>query len=105
MKSMSGKYFTIVIEELSTSRIVASGTVLVEIKFIRGCGKVGHVEDIVVHESQRGKSFGKKLINQLTHISNSMGCYKVILCCSDKNVGFYEKCGYQRKEAEMAKYF
>ena len=31
-------------------------------------------------------------------------CYKVILDCDDSNVGFYEKCGYSRKGAQMAMY-
>ncbi len=60
MKKRNDQYFVIVIEELSSSKIVASGTVLVEKKFIRGCGSVGHIEDIVVHDSQRGKSYGKR---------------------------------------------
>lgn len=60
MKERRGEYFVVVIEELATRRIVASGSIIVERKFIRQCGRVGHVEDIVVHESQRGKNFGRK---------------------------------------------
>jgi glucosamine-phosphate N-acetyltransferase len=121
MKSRPGEYFVIVIEELApTRRIVASGSILVEQKFIRKCGKVGHIEDIVVHESQRGKNFGRKyyihipficnlklhrIIDQLTHLGKQAGCYKIILCCEERNIGFYEKCGYAKKEVEMVLYF
>lgn len=105
MYSRQGEYFCIVIQEQSTSDIVACGTVLVERKCIRSCGRVGHIEDIVVNASQRGKNFGKLIIDALTHLAQTHGCYKVILCCDDKNVGFYEKCGYTKKEVEMVKYF
>lgn len=33
-----------------------------------------------------------------------MGCYKVILDCSEDNVRFYERCGFVRKEVQMAAY-
>ena len=29
------------------------------------------------------------------------GCYKVILDCSESNVGFYEKCGFDNKGYQM----
>nr|CAG8603232.1 6802_t:CDS:2 [Entrophospora candida] len=57
MKSSKG-YYIIVIEN-EEEKIVGVGTLLVELKFLRSCGKVGHIEDIVVHDSQRGKSLGK----------------------------------------------
>ncbi|KAF9580171.1 Glucosamine-phosphate N-acetyltransferase-like protein, partial [Lunasporangiospora selenospora] len=53
-----GVYHIVVIEDLAASRIVATGTLVVEQKFLRSCGKAGHIEDIVVHDSQRGKKFG-----------------------------------------------
>ncbi|KAJ2740113.1 Glucosamine-phosphate N-acetyltransferase-like protein, partial [Coemansia sp. BCRC 34301] len=42
----AGCYFVIVIEDLELAKIVASGTLVVEQKFIRLCGRVGHIEDI-----------------------------------------------------------
>lgn len=99
----SSDYFPVVVEHLN--RIVGSGTLLVEKKIIRGCGLVGHMEDIVVDQSQRGKNLGKLIIEQLTLTGKKLGCYKVILNCSEKNKGFYEKCGYLQKEVEMACYF
>lgn len=33
-----------------------------------------------------------------------MGCYKIILDCSQKNIPFYEKCGFSHKEYEMVLY-
>ncbi|KAL7309238.1 Glucosamine-phosphate N-acetyltransferase-like protein [Mucor circinelloides] len=51
-----GSTYIIVIEE--DNRIVACATLLVEYKFLRECGIVGHIEDVVVHDSQRGKKLG-----------------------------------------------
>lgn len=86
-------------------RVVGAATLLIERKFIHDCGKVAHVEDVVVDENCRGKSLGKRLIENLVDKAQQAGCYKVILDCSDHNVPFYEKCGFERKGVEMAKYF
>ena len=45
------------------------------------------------------------MIRALTRVAERLGCYKVILDCSEKNQPFYEKCGMTRKEVQMAKYF
>ena len=38
-------------------------------------------------------------------VGEQVGCYKVILDCSEGNVPFYERCGFQRKEVQMAVHF
>ncbi|KAG0225572.1 Glucosamine-phosphate N-acetyltransferase-like protein [Actinomortierella wolfii] len=104
MRRAPGVYHTVVIEDLAQSRIVASGTLIVEQKFIRGGGKAGHIEDIVVHDSQRGKKFGIRLIDQLKYLANQLGCYKLLLTCSESNEAFYEKSAFTRKDLHMALY-
>ncbi|KAK9689629.1 hypothetical protein RND81_09G072200 [Saponaria officinalis] len=94
-----------VVEDSNTGRIIATGSVFIEKKFIRNCGKVGHIEDVVVDTSARGLNLGKKVIEFLTAHAQSMGCYKVILDCSAQNRAFYEKCGFSEKEIQMVKYF
>ena len=70
-----------------------------------GVGRsVGHVEDVVVHDSTRGKGFGRLLLLHLSALARAMGCYKVILNCAEKNRGFYEKCGFVYREVSMARY-
>ncbi|KAJ2829001.1 Glucosamine-phosphate N-acetyltransferase-like protein [Coemansia erecta] len=100
----AGCYFVAVVEDLHTEKIVASGTLMVEQKFLRGCGRVGHVEDIVVAKGQQGKRFGVTIVKQLLEIANATGCYKTILDCSADNVAFYEKCGMEQKSVQMALY-
>ncbi|CAH9071674.1 unnamed protein product [Cuscuta epithymum] len=94
-----------VIEDVISGKIVATGSVFVERKFIRNCGKVGHIEDVVVDSGARGLQLGKRVVEFLTDHSASMGCYKVILDCSEENKPFYEKCGFKKKEVQMVKYF
>ncbi|KAL2345230.1 hypothetical protein Fmac_006515 [Flemingia macrophylla] len=94
-----------VIEDEASGRIVATGSVFIEKKFLRNCGKVGHIEDVVVDSTVQGKQLGKRIVNFLTEHARSVGCYKVILDCSVDNKAFYEKCGFQQKSVQMAMYF
>lgn len=94
-----------VIEGRDSGKIIATGSVFIEKKFIRNCGKVGHIEDVVVDSNVRGKNLGKKVVEFLSDHAHSMGCYKVILDCSSENMPFYERCGFKKKEIQMVKYF
>jgi glucosamine-phosphate N-acetyltransferase len=104
MRAVPRTYYTLVIVDNASDRIVGVGCVFIERKFLRGFGTVGHIEDIAVDKTQQGKKLGQRIIQALTHISENSGCYKTILNCSDSNIPFYEKCGYAKKENEMAKY-
>ncbi|KAM7260465.1 hypothetical protein ACFE04_016206 [Oxalis oulophora] len=75
------------------------------LKYLTSCRKVGHIDDVVVDPSARGKQLGKKIVDFLTKHARSKGCYKVILDCSVDNKSFYEKCGYKHKDIQMSKYF
>ncbi|KAI9021507.1 acyl-CoA N-acyltransferase [Phycomyces nitens] len=98
-----GSYYLIVIED--KGRIVACATLIIEYKLLHGCGKTGHIEDVVVHDSQRGKRLGQRLIEQINHMAKSLGCYKSILNCNQHNVPFYEKCNLNLANVQMAHYF
>ena len=95
-------YYTIVITE--QSKIIASATLLLEVKFLRNGRTAGHIEDVVVRPSHQGRKLGKLLIDTLTALAKTLDCYKVILDCNDTNVAFYETCGYERVGAEMKVY-
>lgn len=86
------------------NKIVSCATLIIEPKFIHNCSSVAHIEDVVVDKESRGQRLGKKIINFLTNEAKSFGCYKIILDCSEENVGFYEKCDYTNKGRYMAKY-
>ncbi|KAJ1394507.1 GNAT domain [Sesbania bispinosa] len=105
LSSLGDDHVICVIEDELSGKIIATGSVFIEKKFLRNCGKVGHIEDVVVDSSVRGKQLGKKIINFLTDHARSMGCYKVILDCSLENKVFYEKCGFKHHSVQMAMYF
>lgn len=86
LRATSRTYYSIVIVDKASDRIVAVGTVFIERKFLRGLGAVGHIEDIAVDKSQQGKKLGLRIINALTGISENSGCYKTILNCSESNI-------------------
>jgi hypothetical protein len=206
----SKSYYTVVVEDVAASKIVATATLLVEVlvvparmpcrvlvegctplssvliaierpfrpsharrvmprtcagtcwqyKFLRGGHLAGHIEDVVVDASQRyvccldllvfdnvrpwgefgglraldtrinalappgaftshtfgtymppnscmharGKKLGFKLIQALQRLGGLLGCYKVILDCSEDNVKFYTRCGFKQKEVQMVVY-
>ncbi|XP_076959002.1 glucosamine 6-phosphate N-acetyltransferase-like [Bidens hawaiensis] len=105
LKSYGDDHVICVIEDVKLCKIVATGSVFIEKKFIRSCGKVGHIEDVVVDSGARGMQLGKKVAGFLVDHARLTGCYKVILDCSEDNRAFYEKCGFKQKEIQMVKYF
>ncbi|TAQ84358.1 hypothetical protein B7494_g7311 [Chlorociboria aeruginascens] len=98
-----GGYYLLVIED--QGKIVGTGALIVERKFIHNLGIVGHIEDIAVDKDQQGKKLGLKIIQALDFIAEKVGCYKTILDCSEANEGFYVKCGFKRAGLEMAHYY
>jgi glucosamine-phosphate N-acetyltransferase len=86
LRAVAQTYYTIVIVDKYSDQIIAVGTVFIERKFLRGLGSAGHIEDIAVDKRQQGKKLGLRIIQALVYISQSRGCYKTILDCSDDNI-------------------
>ena len=95
----------IIYDKNNPDQIIGSGTLLLEYKFIRNLGIVGHIEDIIIDQNYRNKKLGSLIINHLMNVAIENNCYKVILDCSVDNIKFYEKCGFIMKEHQMVKYF
>jgi GNAT superfamily N-acetyltransferase len=85
LSSIPNTYYPLAIISRSTDQIVALGTLFMEYKFLRGNAQAGHVEDIVVSSQAQGRGLGKKVIQALTGMSETLGAYKVILDCSEEN--------------------
>ena len=100
-----GNAFVVVAHRRSDDAILGCGTVLLEPKFVHGGACCAHIEDIVVTARARGQHVGQAIIECLVCIARHAKAYKVILNCSDNNVGFYERCGFRKREVEMALYF
>lgn len=100
-KNQFHKIFIMIVE----NKIIGSGTLLIEPKFIHGISYVGHIEDIVIDDQYRGKKYGTILLNYLVTYAKKSKCYKIILDCSRANVNFYEKIGLSESQVQMSMYF
>jgi len=85
--------------------IIASGTIIIEPKFIRGGKSVGHIEDIVVKSTHRGKQISSDILNLLKTVAREKGCYKVILDCNEEVKKVYNRSGFEEKGIQMGIYF
>tara|TARA_B100000941_G_C28229663_1_gene410899 strand:- start:75 stop:527 length:453 start_codon:yes stop_codon:yes gene_type:complete len=94
----------IYVMQTDEEELVGMATIIVENKLIHGGSKVAHIEDVVIHKKYRGLGYGKLLLDNLINKSKNFGCYKIILNCHEKNIGFYEKAGFQQKNIEMSLY-
>ena len=90
--------FTAVVER---GKVIGATTLLVEKKLIHKGGLVGHIEDVAVRGGYEGKGVGRALVGAAVERARDLGCYKVILDCSEDVVGFYEKLGFRRHEVGM----
>ena len=75
MNKRNDSYYLLVITE--GEKIVGTGALVVERKFIHNLGLVGHIEDIAVAKNQQGKKLGLKIIQALDFVAMKVGCYKV----------------------------
>ncbi|KJZ73457.1 hypothetical protein HIM_07251 [Hirsutella minnesotensis 3608] len=94
-----GPYYYLVIEH--QGRIVGTGVVMVEKKFIQNRSTVGHVEEICIAKAHQGTGLGLAMLRGLDSVARAVGCNKSILNCSPHNEAFYVKCGYTRGGTEM----
>jgi glucosamine-phosphate N-acetyltransferase len=94
----------LIIVGLENNVIVASGTIIIEPKIIRGGKSVGHIEDIVVTKSYRGKGYAQEVLQKLKEYGFSRHCYKIILDCHNDLEPFYEKVEFKQVGIQMAMY-
>lgn len=87
------------------NKLIATGTILYEYKFIHNICKLAHIEDICVHSDYRGQSYGRILMKYLVDEVKRNDCYKVTLYCDEKLENFYNSVGFIKKNIEMSIYF
>lgn len=103
-QSSYNTYHTVIIEDTHKQQCIATATLIIEYKYIRSCGIVGHIEDVVVDKSYRGYDLGLYVIYALINRCNDIGCYKIILDCETHNIPFYNKLGFIENAKHMALY-
>ena len=90
MRSIRGTYYILVVVDKDSDRILGTGALVLEHKFIRGGSSIGHIEDIAVSKQAQGKKIGLHLVKALTQLSETLGNYKCILDCNEGHQG---ECG------------
>ncbi|KAH6609139.1 acyl- n-acyltransferase [Trichoderma cornu-damae] len=98
-----GPYYYLVIEH--ESQIVGTGAVIVEKKFIQNRTIVGHIEEICISKEYQRKKLGFHMLNALNSVAKNVGCRKTTLNCSEHNIAFYRKCGFEVSGTEMTREF
>ncbi|KAF4520983.1 hypothetical protein B566_EDAN002479 [Ephemera danica] len=93
-----GCYYVTIIEDVALGRIIGAATLVVEHKFIHGCGLRGHLEDVVVNDTYRGRQLGKLIVTTINLLAREVGCYKITLECKASLVKMYSSFGYVREE-------
>ena len=87
-------YFVLVIEDLTTNRIIAATTLFLEHKFIHSNGFRGRIEEVVVDDKYRGRRLGKTIVSVAAQLAKKLKCYKLSLDCRDSLIDFYQSLGF-----------
>lgn len=118
MRSAPGDrpHVPLVILDDAADKVVVAATLFVEQKLSAAAtvgsggnggdrgGRLGHIEEVVVDSTERGRGLGRKIIACVCDAATAAGCSRVSLDCSESNVPFYQKCGFERKGVCMALY-
>lgn len=99
---MNSNIYTVKLK--SNNKIVGTGAIYYEYKFIHNLSPVGHIEDIIIDEEYRKQGIGKYLIDFLVNESIKNKCYKVTLNCTDDVAKFYKKCKFINNGMQMTIY-
>nr|CAB3250127.1 glucosamine 6-phosphate N-acetyltransferase-like [Phallusia mammillata] len=95
----AGCYYPLVVEDTEANegqgKIVGTGTLEIEQKFIHSCALRGRVEEIVIDSEYRGRKFGKLVLGLVTALSKKLNCYKTTLECKVENIPFYGIFNYK----------
>ena len=99
IKAQNGNIYVV----LTKKEIIGTAKILIEQKFIRGGAKVGHIEDVSIHEDYTGKGIGKRLLEKCMEKAKKENCYKIILNCNESLINFYKKDGFKEHSICMRK--
>ena len=97
------KHIEIYVLEIN-NKIIGTGTLLFEKKFIHNISLYAHIEDIIIKKEYQGKGYGKTLLLELINICKNKNCFKILLDCQENLIKFYENCGFHNKGYQMVIY-
>lgn len=91
----------IIVMEDSLQNLIGTGTLLIEEKLTYGGCKMGHIENILIHEEHRGMRHGETIVEHLLDIAKTNGCYRVDLNCHSELENFYKKNNFNKDNISM----
>ena len=83
-------------------KLIATGTVIYEHKFIFNLATLAHIEDVCVKKEFRRMGYGKLIVRHLVAQAKQRGCYKITLDCNNSNVDFYKSCDFEVRGNQMS---
>jgi glucosamine-phosphate N-acetyltransferase len=87
--------------DIIEKRIISTGSIFFEQKFIHTGGIAAFIEDVAVHKEFQGKGYGRTIVEKLVNRAKEVNAYKIILACGDDKVAFYEKFGFYHNCVNM----
>ena len=90
-------YYIVVMEDVTLSRVIASGSIIIESHITPNLNIIlhGRVEDIVVSSTHRKKQLGKLLLDTLVLLGAHINCSTISLECKDPLINFYTQFNFQ----------
>lgn len=98
------KNHIIIVMEYSLQNLIGTGTLLIEEKLTYGGCKMGHIENILIHNDNRGKGYGETIVKYLLDVAKKKGCYRVDLNCHSELEKFYKKNNFSKNSISMNLY-
>lgn len=102
MRSRADVYTVLVITD-AKGNICCTGTLLLERKLAHGMSIVGHIQDIVVADGQRGKNLGYRMLDQLDRLAYAAGAARTVASTQMTNMAFYKQKFYKHTGVEMTR--
>lgn len=66
-------------------------------------GRRGYIQKVVINKELRRKGVGKKLVDEVVKRLRRLGALYIPIAVEDKNILFYEKCGFKKtKQTSMS---
>ncbi len=100
----ASRWHSWVLEAPDSGQLIATVSLHLERKFYRDGRYVGHIEDLIVLPEYQQHQLGKALVHFALAKALVMDCYKVILDCDPRLEVFYQKCGLEYSNIQMARY-
>ncbi len=101
MREMKGTLSMCVHVGEQNGQIIGAATSMVRRAFGHNGAYVMHLEDVATRKGHERKGVASTILRSTLEQGRSFGCYKAILNCSDKRVGFYEGLGFSKSTNGM----